>query len=196
MRRLLLDFGGVVIKTPFETLERVGRPPWLGPFDPESDSLWRRLQVGAMSERDYWHTRASELFPSSEDPIRELMAILFAPPAAEVVRPETMELVKHAERPAVLTNDLSRFHDKAWLIEMGIDGVFDPLIDLSYVGYIKPDPRAFDHALGLLEEQPGNVVFVDDQPHNVEGARSYGLTSIWFDVTDPEGSVGRVLAEL
>ena len=35
MRRLLLDFGGVVIKTPFENRHRVGSPNWFGPFDPE-----------------------------------------------------------------------------------------------------------------------------------------------------------------
>ena len=49
-RALVLDFGGVVTRTLFEThreTERVlglasGTLRWAGPFDPGSDPLWRR----------------------------------------------------------------------------------------------------------------------------------------------------------
>lgn len=191
MRRLLLDFGGVVIKTPFELQERVDTPGWGGPFDPQSDPLWRDFQTGTISEREYWHTRAAEVFPGSDDPVRKLMATVFAPPPDQVVRPEVAVLIAEAERPAVLTNDLARFHDKQWLVDMGLEGVFDPLIDLSYLGYRKPHRRAFRHALSELEEEVANVVFVDDQPANVAGAQACGLSAIWFDVTDPSGSVAR-----
>lgn len=191
MRRLLVDFGGVVIKTPFELQNRVGSPGWGGPFDPDSDPMWRDSQAGVMSEREYWHSRAAEVFPDIDDPVRNLMATIFAPPPDEVVRPEVASLVAQVDRPAVLTNDLARFHDKQWLVDMGLDGVFDPLIDLSYVGYLKPERRAFSHALAELGEEAGNVVFVDDQPANVEGARASGLIGVWFDVTDPAGSVAR-----
>ena len=191
MRRLLLDFGGVVIRTPFELTYRVGSPSWHGPFNPEADPLWTSLQHGAITERDYWSRRAAEVFPASDDPVRDLMATLFAPPEREVVRPETMDLIDQADRPAVLTNDLTRFHDDQWLAEMGLADLFDPLIDLSFVGYLKPDRRAFRHALEQLGESPENVVFVDDQPRNVTEARALGLIAVWFDVTDPTGSVDR-----
>jgi putative hydrolase of the HAD superfamily len=32
------------------------------------------------------------------------------------------------------------------------------------------------------------VVFVDDQPRNVTGAEDMGISSVAFDVSDPEGS--------
>jgi putative hydrolase of the HAD superfamily len=191
MRRLLLDFGGVVIKTPFELQNRVGTPGWGGPFDPDSDPLWRDSQAGIISEREYWHIRAAEVFPDTDDPVRNLMATIFAPPPDDVVRPEVAALIADARRPAVLTNDLARFHDKLWLVDMGLDGVFDPLIDLSYIGYLKPERPAFAHALSELDEDPGDVVFVDDQSGNVEGARASRLIGVWFDVTDPAGSVAR-----
>lgn len=196
MRRLLLDFGGVVIRTPFEMLHRVGSPQWSGPFDHDADPLWRRMQEGTISERDYWHTRATELCPDSEDPSREMMTRLFAPPRGEVVRSETRLLVAEVGDVAVLTNDLAAFHDEDWLVSMGLDGLFDPIIDLSYVGYLKPRPEAFAHALKELGSAPESILFVDDQPHNVAGAQVFGLAAVWFDVTDPAGSVTRIRAAL
>lgn len=193
MRRLLLDFGGVVIRTPFEMRHRVGNPPWLGPFAPHADPLWRAQLRGDLTEREYWQARAEELFTGADDPVRALMDILFAPPAEEVVRPETLALVDHVEDVAVLTNDLSRFHDDGWLTEMNLDGVFEPLIDLSYTDHLKPDPVAFQHALTVLSVPPGEVVFVDDQRHSSETAARLGLNAVWFDVTDPASSTARVL---
>jgi putative hydrolase of the HAD superfamily len=196
MPRLLLDFGGVVIKTPFELLHRVGSPAWHGPFDPEADPLWRRMQDGEISERDYWHLRAIELFPNAEDPSREMMSRLFAPPGSEVVRPETRRLITDVGEVAVLTNDLAAFHDEGWVASIGLESVFEPLIDLSFVGYLKPQPEAFAHAVKELGVAPEEVVFVDDQPHNVAGAQAFGLPVVWFDATDPAGSVARIRTAL
>ena len=196
MSRLLLDFGGVVIRTPFEMLHRVGNPGWTGPFDPGSDDLWRLMQAGEISERDYWHRRADEVVPDHDDPVWGMMNILFAPPAEEVVRPEMLELLTEVDRPAVLTNDLSRFHDPEWLVSMGLADTFDPLIDLSYMDALKPAPGAYAHACDVLGVTRGDIVFVDDQPKNISGAEAFGLRVVWFDVTDPGGSVRRIRKEL
>jgi putative hydrolase of the HAD superfamily len=196
MRRLLVDFGGVVIRTPFEMLHRVGSPAWFGPFDPAADPMWESLQRGEVTERAYWDARAREVFPGSPDPVRDLMGVLFAPPASEVRRPEVTALLAGVDRPAVLTNDLGRFHGPEWLEEMEAHNLFDPLIDLSHTGLLKPAAEAYLRALELLDELPSRVVFVDDQPYNVAGALEMGLVGVWFDVTDPSGSVGRVQAAL
>lgn len=196
MRRLLLDFGGVVIRTPFELLHRVGSPGWTGPFDPGADTLWQEMQAGVISERDYWDRRAEEVVPDHEDPVWGMMNILFAPPSAEVVRPEMLELLAEVDRPAVLTNDLSRFHGPQWLESMGLEAVFDPLIDLSYMGVLKPAPGAYAHAVETLGVGPDEIVFVDDQPKNIAGAEAFGLRVVWFDVTDPAESVMRIRKEL
>jgi len=197
MRRLVLDFGGVVIRTPFEMLHRVGHPEWTGPFDPDGDEMWGRMQAGDITERDYWDHRAREVFPAAGDPVWSLMQALFAPPADEVIRPETMLLVEQLERPAVLTNDLSRFHGEDWLQQMGLAKTFDPLIDLSYAGRLKPHPDAYAHAMDRLGvSDPSRVVFADDQLGNVDGAAAYGMCSVWFDVTDPAASVERIRSAL
>ena len=66
---LVLDFGGVVTKSLFETHRQTeaslglkpGTLTWRGPFDPEGDPLWRSTQQGRISERDYWLRRSREV---------------------------------------------------------------------------------------------------------------------------------------
>jgi putative hydrolase of the HAD superfamily len=68
-RALILDFGGVISRTLFETPDETERAlglpagtlTWRGPFDPSSDSLWQAMQRGELSERDYWLQRAREV---------------------------------------------------------------------------------------------------------------------------------------
>ena len=66
---LVLDFGGVISRTMFETHAlseaALGLPAgtltWQGPFAPEGDALWRAMQADEISERDYWLTRTREV---------------------------------------------------------------------------------------------------------------------------------------
>ncbi len=197
---VLFDFGGVVIRTPFELHDPADRD-WHGPFDPAGDELWRQSMSGEISEREYWHRRTAPLHPDSDDPTHAYMRTLYEQDEAVVVRPEIValldELAAAGLRVAVLTNDLSAFHPPEWIARMSVVRRFDPLVDLSHVGFLKPSPEAFEHALarlGLGAADAGSVVFVDDQPRNVDGAQAAGLRTVWFDPTDVAASVARVRA--
>lgn len=180
-----------MIRTPFELLDAVGGPPWFGPFAPHRDPLWIAQQRGEITEREYWGRRAAELF-DGPDPVGSLMRAVFDRPEGDVVRPEMADLIARIERPAVLTNDLARFHDEAWIASMGILERLDPIVDLSFTGVLKPSPEAFAIACEHLDESPASVLFVDDQPANVAGAVRFGMQSMWFDVTDPAGMAARI----
>ena len=196
---VLFDFGGVVIRTPFE----LHRFDWRGPFDPGSDPLWEQSQRGEITEREYWHRRASAYHPDAQDPTHAFMRDLYEQDEAVIVRPEVLALLASLEdaglRRAVLTNDLAAFHPQEWIARMTVVRRFDPVVDLSHVGVLKPQREAFEHALkelGLSREDAGRVVFVDDQRRNVAGALSVGMRGVWFDPTDVAGSVARVRAEV
>lgn len=186
---VLFDFGGVVIRTPFELDTDGGR----GPFDPSTDAEWQRFQSGEMTERDYWHRRAARQFPDSDDPTFDYMKTLYETDEARVVRPEmrayVADLQDRGYRTAALTNDLAAFHDQTWIDRMTILREFEPLIDLSHVGFLKPSPEAYAHALKVLGTTGEDVVFLDDQPANVAGAREAGITAVRFDPTDVDGSI-------
>jgi len=195
--RLLLDLGAVVIKTPFEMLHHLDgeTSSWTGPFDPGADPEWQALQRQEITERQYWENRAREFFDGS-DPMPELFRVLLDHPEEDVVRPEMAAFLDEVQRPAVLTNDMSRFHTPEWTDRMTVLRRFDPLIDLSHEAYLKPDPRAFQIALERLDSEAGQVLFVDDQPHNLTGALSVGMRTVWFNVTDVPGSIERIRKDL
>lgn len=48
---------------------------------------------------------------------------------------------------------------------------------------VKPDPRCFAAALARLGAAPGDVVFVDDRPANIEAAAALGITGVLFTGT-------------
>ncbi len=195
---VLFDFGGVVIRTPFELHDY----PWRGPFDVSTDPLWARSMSGEITERAYWHERASVYFPEADDPTHEFMRSLYEQEEAVIVRPEIVALLDALQaaglRTAVLTNDLAAFHPPEWIERMTVVRRFDPLVDLSHVGFLKPQPEAFEHALKELDvprAEAASVVFLDDQPRNVAGAEALGLRGVWFDPTDVPGSLARLRSE-
>ena len=66
---LVLDFGGVISRTLFETHDlseaALGLPPgtltWRGPFAPETDALWQAMQADHITEREYWMARTQSV---------------------------------------------------------------------------------------------------------------------------------------
>ncbi len=206
LRGLIFDFGGVIIKTPFELLRpmeaRLGLAPhtldWHGPFAPERDDLWRRMQRGEITEREYWHERAREAGAAVGESwtMRELVAALEAS-EDEFVRPEgraALEAARAAGIPvAMLTNDLEAFHGDAWFPTLSLAPLFDVVVDGSITGFLKPDPRAYALALEALGLEAHEAVFVDDQPRNAEGAEAVGLRTVRFDVTRPGESFAQAL---
>jgi putative hydrolase of the HAD superfamily len=197
LKHLLLDFGGPVLLTPFELIgkaeETLGPLSWRGPFDTSTDPEYVRWQAGEMTEREYWSLRGA---PHGLD-LRGLMSTFYEPAGDYLVRPEMAALVERHRRAGrvvgVLTNDLHAFHGPEWMAGISVISEFDFIVDGSITGYLKPDPRAFQLALEAFgNPDPGDVVFVDDQRINVRGAEAVGLSTVFFDPTDPAGSIDRI----
>lgn len=210
-KALVLDFGGVVSRTLFEThdvTERAlglapGALAWRGPFDPASDPLWREMQAGRMSERDYWLARAREVgalvgeeWTRMETFVRRARG---ADPAS-AIRPEAVAAVQAARaagrRLAVLSNELDLFYGADFRARLPLLAAFEVIVDATYSGILKPDPRAYaavSEALGLAA---GDCLFVDDQARNVVGAQAAGMQALLFDVTRPAASYSKALRQL
>lgn len=193
---VLFDFGGVILRTPFELLPE--DLSWRGPFGPPGhDQLWdQSVADGGITEREYWRRRARQLHPDADDPTFTLMRELYDTDEDHLVRPELVALVERIRVSglgvAVLTNDLRAFHGDAWVERITVLDLLDPVIDLSHAGFLKPAGQAFAHALARLDVPADRILFVDDQPPNVDGALDAGIDAVWFDPTDVAGSVARV----
>jgi putative hydrolase of the HAD superfamily len=202
-RALVLDFGGVISKTLFETHDlteaALGLAPcslkWLGPFALESDPLWASMQRGEISERDYWLTRSREVGRLVGEDWRDMETFVKrargADPAA-VIRPEAdraIRLVGDAGfKLAILSNELDLFYGADFRRKLPILNRFQAIIDATYTKILKPDPRAYQMVLDELSLDPDLCVFVDDQLRNIVGAQAYGLQTVLFNVRDPRTS--------
>jgi putative hydrolase of the HAD superfamily len=202
-RALILDFGGVISRTLFETHDETERAlglapgtlTWRGPFDPPTDPLWQAMQRGELSERDYWLQRSREvgsLLGETWDAMETLVQRARGADPDRIVRPETAALVRQAQvagiRLAILSNELDLFYGRTLRKRLPLLEAFERIDDATYTGVLKPDPKAYLGCLQALGLQAGEAVFVDDQPRNVDGARRLGIPTVAFDVTHPAAS--------
>lgn len=211
MKALVLDFGGVISRTLFETHDlserALGLPAgtltWRGPFDPASDPLWRDMQADKISERDYWLTRAREvgrLLGEEWDRMETLVQRARGADVEAVIRPEAVQAIHAAKaagcRLAVLSNELDLFYGADFRRRLPLMALFDVVVDATYTHILKPDPRAYAQCVAELGVNAGDCVFVDDQLRNVEGGRRAGLQVVHFDVRQPARSYAEALALL
>jgi FMN phosphatase YigB (HAD superfamily) len=182
---LLVDVGGVVIPTLFESVRIEGFPG--GPFadDPE----WRRVQHGETTERDYWAAVADRR------PDIDVPALW---QACSYVRSElrhALEALYSRVRLVAFTNDMVHFFGERWPERFPEMRAFDAIVEANKLGINKPEPEAFRAAADTIGEAVGRCLFVDDLEVNLDGARRAGMHARLFDVRDPAGSMNSILGE-
>ncbi len=200
----------MVIRTPFELLSAAERAAGLaegalgprGVFSLDDDPAYQQVRAGTLRERDYWAQRAAAAAPLLGTPpdTAAFMRRLFDLPDERVLRTETLALIDEVAaagvRIGLLTNDVGDFHGNGWIESKPFFGQVAAMVDGSETGVLKPAAAAFEHGIAALGLPRERIVFVDDQPANVAGARAIGLPTVQFDVTDPPGSAAQVRAAL
>jgi putative hydrolase of the HAD superfamily len=209
-KALVLDFGGVISRTLFETHDlseaALGLPPgtltWRGPFDPATDALWQAMQADHITEREYWMARTQSVGRLLGEEWKDMQTFVQRARGADVeaeavIRPEAIAAVHRAKaagcKLAVLSNELDLFYGASFRERLPLLGLFDVIIDATYTGILKPDRRAYEMCSEALGVSASNCVFVDDQSRNVLGAMKLGWQTVHFDVTRPALSYQRVL---
>lgn len=210
-RALVLDFGGVVSRTMFETHRQTelalglspGKLTWMGPFAPQSDPLWSAMQHHEITERDYWLRRTVEtgkLIGENWTRIEEFVRAARGADPQSIVRPEALAAIGAAKRDgcklAILSNELDLFYGKDFRSRLPLLMDFDVIVDATYTAILKPDSRAYQSVCDSLDIAPRDCVFVDDQLRNVEGAQAIGMVAVHFDVTNPSHSYRQALDRL
>ena len=156
-RALILDFGGVISRTLFETHDETERAlglpagtlTWRGPFDPPSDPLWQAMQRGELTERGYWLQRSREVGALLGETWNAMETLVQRARGAEpdrIVRPETAALVREAQaagvRLAILSNELDLFYGRSLRERLPLLQAFEHISDATYTGVLKP--RSFE----------------------------------------------------
>lgn len=210
MKALLLDVGGVILRSGAEMLGGLGaREPRVravtdrrGPFGPLADPDWAAMLREEITEREYWARRCAEVGGAlgRDWSMPEFMHALYGHAGVDAVRPGAAALITDARAAGVpvgvLTNDLRAFHGGEATDVHPLFEEVDVLVDASVTGILKPDPRAYAIAVARLGPAPEEIVFVDDMPWNVAGARAAGLRAVQLDLLAPDDAFAVARAAL
>ena len=208
---LVLDFGGVISKTLFETHRQteksLGLKPgiltWQGPFSLDTDTLWQDMQNDLISEREYWLKRTQQvgnMLGKKWTKMQDFVKACRSKNINDCIRPEflyTLQKVKtHNKKIAILSNELDLFYGSDFRTHLPFLQDIDTVIDCTHLPFLKPDKRAYQLVCDTLQVKPCECVFVDDQYRNVMGAENIHMHTVHFDVKTPAYSYNQALQKL
>jgi putative hydrolase of the HAD superfamily len=207
IKALVLDFGGVISKTMFETHQlsekELGLPAntltWQGPFNPKQDKIWQQMQADEISERDYWLFRAKEtgqLLGENWQSMQDFVQRARGQHPMEIIRPQFLQCITQAKqagiRLAILSNELDLFYGDDFRQKLPFMADFEVVVDATYTHILKPDARAYQSITEQLDLSASQCLFVDDQQRNIQGAIAIGMLTHSFDVLNPDESYRQI----
>ena len=186
LRTVVLDLGGVVMPTLFEVVDDPAFPA--GPFG--HDPAYDDVESGRLQEREYWARLGANR------PDLDLGGVMRTRVAVRHEMRTLLAELRGRVRVAALTNDMAHWFGPRWPTRFPEFVLFDDMLEAARAGVLKPDPAVFRWALRELRTEPGTCLLVDDLPSNLRGAAAVGMATEHFSVTDPAGSVRRILERL
>jgi len=193
IKAIIFDIGGVLIRT-IDRAPRQALAEQLGMTAQALEELvfggdsGRQAQLGKLDESAQWAYACQQVGWPLEQ-VAEFRAQFFGGDRFDT---ELLEYIRHLHqnyKTGIISNAMSETRaliEGPW--KMG--GLFDAIVLSGEVGVMKPDPRIYQAALQQLGVQAKQAVFIDDFPHNIDGARAVGMHGIHF------GSPEQVITEL
>ncbi len=167
-----------------------------GPYDDDTDHPWHRLERGEIPLMDAREAilALGESRGFEADLFRVLAALgRSAGPRREMIA-RARALRGAGLRTAIVTNNALELRE-AWRPLLPLDELFDAVVDSCEVGFRKPDPRIFQHALAVLGDiAPQRALFLDDYEGNLRAARALGIATVLVEA-DPTPALA-ILDEL
>lgn len=131
------------------------------------------------------------------DKLLDEMTIAFLQPIFATGKPDTeavavLNRIKELGlKSAIVSNTPWGSPSEPWKEELSRWGLLDAVDEAVFcvdVGWRKPAPKVFEHALSLLDVRPDRALFVgDDVRWDVEGANRAGLTPVLITKSDGYG---------
>ncbi|MHB1293586.1 MAG: HAD family hydrolase [Anaerolineae bacterium] len=187
---VVFDWGGVIQRTldhgPREELDRLLGLPAGGTEEAVFGSaVWERASRGACSAEEVWGVIAAGLGLNPER-VGWFVERFFA---GDRIDERLVALIRHLRgqglRVALLSNASPALKgNTSPIARWGMDGLFDVQVFSYQVGALKPDPRTYAAAIAALGLPAEALLFIDDAPANVEGARAAGMDAIHFHGVD------------
>jgi putative hydrolase of the HAD superfamily len=184
---LLFDVGDVLMESNWVVIDelerRTGRRlAGRGAMDPANDPNWQRCLRGEIDIDEYWNRLAlsggySDRITMWRAMSAELGAGVFAADALALVDEARLAGIK----VGILSNDLYNASTREWVASRPEFAKFDALVDCTDFGERKPAPGPYLKAAADLGLPPEEIVFLDDTPYCIEGARAVGMVAVPVD---------------
>jgi len=206
IQAVVSDFGGV-LTTPLLTSfmavqDEIGvSPEDLGKAmqaltEEDGDNPLYKMERGEMTEVDFLARLGDGLEPllGHRPELHRFREIYFEAlhpnqPMIELMR----ELKAEGRRMAMLTNNVREW-EPLWRSMLPVDEIFETVVDSGFVGVRKPEALIYELTLERLGLPAEACLFVDDLPHNCDGAREAGMTAVHF--RDNEQAIAEIRAAL
>ncbi len=186
-RALLFDVGDVLMESNWVVLDQLERRTGRrfagrGAMDPAGDPAWQRCLSGEIDIDEYWNQLAqSGGYPDRITMWRAMSIEL----GAGVFATDALALVDEARaagiKVGILSNDLYRASTREWVASRPEFDKFDVLVDCTDFGERKPAPGPYLKAAADFGLPPEEIVFLDDTPYCIEGARAVGMVAVPVD---------------
>jgi putative hydrolase of the HAD superfamily len=184
---LLFDVGDVLMESNWVVVDelerRTGRRfTGRGAMDPAGDPAWQRCLSGEIGIDEYWNQFAQS---GGYDDRITLWRAMSVELGAGVFADDALALVDDARaagiKVGILSNDLYRSATREWVASRPEFERFEVLVDCTEFGERKPAPGPYLKAAADFGLAPEEVVFLDDTPYCIEGARAVGMIAVAID---------------
>jgi putative hydrolase of the HAD superfamily len=184
---ILFDFGGVLSEEGWKKgLRVIAEANALNAdsfIQTAADTVYETgFITGKGSEIDFWNTlrKKTGIKGDNASLTNELMSRF-------VLNDRMIDLVKKLKSEKLTVGILS--DQTAWLDQLNarfdLFKYFDHVFNSYHLGKGKRDVSLFDDIAGLLKTSPDRILFVDDDPGNVERARQKGWKAILYVDAEP-----------
>ncbi len=184
---LLFDVGDVLMESNWVVLDALERKTGRrfigrGARDPAGDPAWQRCLSGEIDVDEYWNQLAqSGGYPDRITMWRAMSVEL----GAGVFADDALALLDEARaagiKVGILSNDLYKASTREWVASRPEFARFDVLVDCTDFGERKPAAGPYLKAAADFGLPPEEIVFLDDTPYCIEGARAVGMVAVPVD---------------
>jgi putative hydrolase of the HAD superfamily len=183
MKTFVFDFFGVICRDPHESWF-ANHADFMGEHRTFFDVFDAQACLGEIEEADFIKAMSDKSGIPADEIEQEIESYF-------VVNPEMIELVKSLKEKhnlIVLSNAPKGIVEHV-LESNGLRDLFDALVISADIGMIKPSPEIYRHVLEGNGLTASDVVYVDDNPKNVEAAQAMGIKSVIFTNIDSLKSI-------
>lgn len=137
------------------------------------------VMLGEISEAEFWTKLSSKMGMPSEVLEKVAKEIQQSRQLDDKVMNIVRRLRKEGYQLALLTDNVQETLE-FWVDKYQLEDYFDVIVNSAHYGLLKTDPEIYHLTLHNLGVRPGETLFVDDNPTNVELAERLGMKTLLF----------------